>query len=50
MTDQNRNNQRQQNEQLPVTVNEDVEFAEALADEEDLEAVERAEAADCRQE
>lgn len=29
--------------------NEDVEFSEALADEDDLEAVERAEAADRRQ-
>lgn len=38
-----------ENEPFPIGKNEDVEFSEALADEDDLEAVERAEAADNRQ-
>ncbi|TMV43833.1 YfhD family protein [Paenibacillus mesophilus] len=38
-----------ENEALPIGKNEDVDFSEALADEDDLEAVERAEAADNRQ-
>lgn len=37
------------NEQFPAGKNEDVEFSEALADADDLEAAERAEAADNRQ-
>ena len=44
------NEQREAEELLPIGKNEDVEFSEALADEDDLEAVERAEAADARQE
>lgn len=36
--------------ELPVAKNEDVEFAAELADEDDLEAQQRAEAADDRQE
>lgn len=38
------------NECLPIAKNEDVEFSEALADEDDLEAMKRAEEADRRQE
>lgn len=34
---------------LPTNKNEDVEFSESLADENDREAAERAEAADSRQ-
>lgn len=41
---QNRNNK------LPIAKNEDVEFSRELADEEDMEALERMEAADRRQE
>lgn len=40
---------RKASNQLPVAKNEDVEFSEALADADDREAVERAEAADSRQ-
>ena len=36
------------NKPLPVAKNEDVEFNEELADENDLEAMRRAEEADCR--
>ncbi|MBP1961486.1 YfhD family protein [Paenibacillus aceris] len=36
--------------QLPVSKNEDVEFAAEVADRDDFEAAERAEAADHRQE
>jgi hypothetical protein len=36
-------------EQLPIAKNEDVEFSAELADEDDFEALERAEEADCRQ-
>lgn len=38
------------NRALPIARNEDVEFSEALADEDDLEAAERAKAADERAE
>jgi len=41
-----RNNK--QNKQLPITGTEDVEFSRESADEEDLEALKRAEAADHR--
>ena len=34
---------------IPIAENEDVEFSEAYADEDDMEALERAEAADRRQ-
>ncbi|WP_081824065.1 YfhD family protein [Paenibacillus sp. UNC451MF] len=39
----------QQNQKLPVAKNEDVEYNAEFADEEDLEALERAEQADSRQ-
>jgi len=39
-----------QERQLPVGKNEDVEFSRELADEDDLEALERMHAADRRQE
>lgn len=39
---------RQKN--LPIAKNEDVEFSRELADEDDMEALERMEAADSRQE
>lgn len=39
---------RNRNKQLPITRNEDVEFSSEAADEEDLEALMRAEAADHR--
>ncbi|MBD2863896.1 YfhD family protein [Paenibacillus oceani] len=39
-----------ENEQLEIARNEDVEFSESLADAADLEAAERAQAADERQE
>lgn len=39
----------QHNQKLPVAKNEDVEYNAEFADEEDLEAVERAEQADARQ-
>ncbi|WP_261305693.1 YfhD family protein [Paenibacillus andongensis] len=42
-------NQKQQSE-LPVVKNEDVEFAAEVADADDFEAAERAQAADYRQE
>lgn len=42
--------QANQNEDLPISRNEDVEFSMELADEDDLEALERAEAADRRAE
>ncbi|HZG84157.1 MAG TPA: YfhD family protein [Paenibacillus sp.] len=38
-----------QEKQLPIGKNEDVEFSRELADEDDLEALERMEAADRRQ-
>ncbi|MDF2725040.1 MAG: YfhD-like protein [Paenibacillus sp.] len=40
----------ERNAAMPTAKNEDVEFSESLADAEDLEALERAEAADARQE
>lgn len=46
----NKDKQSQQpNREMPTARAEDVEFSEALADADDLEAVERAEAADRRQ-
>ena len=48
-----KNNQarnRGTNKQLPIAKNEDVEFSWELADEDDREAVRRAEEADRRQE
>lgn len=39
---------RQSNESLPMTSAEDVEFSEAYADEDDLEARQRADDADGR--
>lgn len=39
-----------ENEQMEIARNEDVEFSEALADAADLEAAERAQEADERQE
>jgi len=46
-----RNRERNKNnEPLPTAQNEDVEFNEELADEDDLEAMRRAQEADCRQE
>lgn len=46
------NQKQNQDEQskLPVTKNEDVEFAAEVADADDFEAAERAQAADYRQE
>lgn len=42
-------NQEEQN-QLPIVINEDVEFAAEAADNDDFEAAQRAQAADNRQE
>ncbi|NOU85236.1 YfhD family protein [Paenibacillus sp. LMG 31460] len=44
------NKQQVKNGELPVVKNEDVEFAAEVADEDDFEAAERAQAADYRQE
>lgn len=45
------NNQFQRNQhQLPIGKNEDVEFSRDLADADDLEALERSNEADARQE
>lgn len=44
------NERNAENEVLPIAKSEDVEFSEALADADDREALERAEAADERQE
>lgn len=44
-----KHNQDEQNK-LPVSKNEDVEFAAEVADADDFEAAERAQAADYRQE
>lgn len=41
---------REQDKHLPVAKSEDVEFSAELADADDLEALERADEADCRQE
>ncbi|MFD0692842.1 YfhD family protein [Paenibacillus sp. GCM10027628] len=43
-------NKKQQDKNLPITKNEDVEFAAEVADADDYEAAERAQAADYRQE
>jgi len=43
-------NREERKHDLPVAKNEDVEFSRELADEDDLEALERMEAADRRQE
>lgn len=43
------NNERDDRRKLPVGKNEDVEFSRELADQEDMEALERMEAADRRQ-
>ena len=45
-----KNDRKQAKADLPVAKNEDVEFDGELADEDDLEALERAKAADRRQE
>lgn len=50
MTNENELFETDENEQVSIAKNEDVEFSEALADEADMEALERAEAADERQE
>ena len=42
------NNKEQERNQLPIAKHEDVEFSMELADEEDLEALERMKAADRR--
>ncbi|MCI3923225.1 YfhD family protein [Paenibacillus sp. TRM 82003] len=47
---QTNNNEEGKNNKLPVAKNEDVEFSRELADDEDMEALERMEAADRRQE
>ena len=44
------NHNQNENQKLPVAKNEDVEYSRELADADDLEAVERMEAADRRQE
>ncbi|WP_084783513.1 YfhD family protein [Paenibacillus sp. FJAT-26967] len=46
----NRNEKQNQENELPIGKSEDVEFSAELADAEDLEALQRAEAADSRQE
>ncbi|WP_199624721.1 YfhD family protein [Paenibacillus alkalitolerans] len=43
-------NNNRDHRKLPIAKNEDVEFSRDLADADDLEAAERAEAADRRQE
>ncbi|AEI42679.1 YfhD family protein [Paenibacillus mucilaginosus] len=45
-----RGNQERSRSQLPIAKNEDVEFSSELADANDLEAQERADLADARQE
>lgn len=45
-----RNKNQHVKNQLPIAKNEDVEFAMEAADEDDLEALARAKAADARQE
>ncbi|MEB3100710.1 YfhD family protein [Ferviditalea candida] len=49
MNEQHEETNRQQNNNLPVAKREDVEFSAEAADADDLEAVERAEAAEQRQ-
>lgn len=46
---QTNNNEKQTKKRLQVVKSQDVEFSMDLADEDDLEAIERAEAADKRQ-
>jgi hypothetical protein len=46
----NREQQEERDKKLPIAKNEDVEFSMEAADEEDIEAVKRMEAADSRQE
>jgi hypothetical protein len=46
----NTTNERNRKRQLPIGKNEDVEYDAEFADENDAEAVERAHAADARQE
>jgi hypothetical protein len=41
-------NQQEQNEELPVTHNKDAEFSQEIADEDDFEALHRAELAEQR--
>lgn len=43
-------NQKNNNQNLPVAKQEDVEFSAEVADKDDFEAAERAQAADDRQE
>jgi hypothetical protein len=43
-------NQKKSNQNLPVSKQEDVEFSAEVADKDDFEAAERAQAADDRQE
>ncbi|NEW05178.1 YfhD family protein [Paenibacillus sp. SYP-B3998] len=43
-------NKNQQKSDLPITKSEDVEFSAEVADADDFEAAERAQAADYRQE
>jgi hypothetical protein len=43
-------NERSRKRQLPIGKNEDVDYDAEFADEDDVEAVERAHAADARQE
>jgi hypothetical protein len=45
-----KNREKARQNQLPVAKSEDVEYSEELADAEDIEAGQRAEAADQRQE
>jgi hypothetical protein len=49
MVAEQQNLQKPQRQELPIAKNEDVEYSSKLADEDDVEAVERAEAADTRQ-
>jgi hypothetical protein len=49
VSQENKGRNRQENQKLPIAKNQDVEFSMDLADEEDLKALERAEAADKRQ-
>ncbi|MDF2964410.1 MAG: YfhD-like protein [Paenibacillus sp.] len=49
MTEQQKQ-QRESQQRLPIGKNEDVDYSAEMADEDDLEAVERANQADARQE
>lgn len=44
-----RNNKQEKQRNLPIAKNEDVEFSAELADADDLEAAERGDMADARQ-